>query len=234
MIKSKAYLSVYCRKLGIDKYIRYRPLKYLYTEAGGEPQVRTIAKDDSMKEDAFEAFFAAVEDVIDQKEGVIGVGSSVVFSILSSFYAEQYIPTTLYELVDLKTQLKEIFDKWQKYRIINEEGRALISNFNKWLSTQRLPAKQMKELQKKFENSVSRPAQPQYDEKDGVMYAYAVLPVIPGTKIQGQTISAPPIPMKFGGNDATMRKTQVEMKAAEHMLIVLERDYGIPSAYKGQ
>jgi hypothetical protein len=69
----------------------------------------------SMEEDAFEAFFAALEEVIDDKEGMVGVGYSVAYSVLASFYDQRNIPTSLNDLVDSKTQLKEIFDKRTRF-----------------------------------------------------------------------------------------------------------------------
>jgi hypothetical protein len=64
-----------------------------------------------MKEDVFEAFFGCLEEVIDRKERIVGVGYSVVFTILSSIYDDKYIPYTKNELIDAKTQLKELFDR---------------------------------------------------------------------------------------------------------------------------
>jgi dsRNA-specific ribonuclease len=116
IITSKPYLAKYNDEIGFSNFIRYRPLEFEYTKDSGniaqaERHKKTITIDRSMKEDVFEAFFGCLEDVIDKKEGVPGVGYSVVYTILSSIWDEKYIPSTKNELIDAKTQLKEIFDK---------------------------------------------------------------------------------------------------------------------------
>lgn len=116
LITSKPYLSEFAKLLGFIRFIRFRPLQYTFAKAaveGGPGTVvtQTVTMDRSMEEDVFEAFFAALVEVIDEKEGLVGVGYSVAYSILSSFYDEREIPTSLNDLVDSKTQLKELFDK---------------------------------------------------------------------------------------------------------------------------
>jgi len=126
LITSKTYMANYSDALGLTKFIRFRPLTFTYTkeskvETDGEAKIsqeiaeKKINIDRSMKEDVFEAFFGCLEEVIDQKEGLVGIGYSIVYSILSSFYSEQYIPYTKNELVDFKTQLKELFDRRKHY-----------------------------------------------------------------------------------------------------------------------
>ena len=116
LITSKPYLAEFAKLLGLVRFIRYRPLQYTLSKAAveGAPSAivtQTVTMDISMEEDVFEAFFAALVEVIDEKEGLVGVGYSVAYSILSSFYDERDIPTSLNDLVDSKTQLKEVFDK---------------------------------------------------------------------------------------------------------------------------
>jgi len=109
LLKSKMYLAKYAEILGLHEFIRYRPLEFEYIQEK-VTGVKRVVMDRSMKEDVFEAFFCCLEEVIDTKEGMVGVGYSVCFKLMSGIYDKQYIPTTLYELVDAKTQLKEVFD----------------------------------------------------------------------------------------------------------------------------
>ena len=114
LLKSKIYLAKYSEMLGLQEFIRYRPLEFEYSQVGDNGErisgTKRVVMDRSMKEDVFEAFFCCLEEVIDTKEGMVGVGYSVCFKLMSGIYDTQYIPTTLYELVDAKTQLKEVFD----------------------------------------------------------------------------------------------------------------------------
>jgi dsRNA-specific ribonuclease len=115
LLTSKAYLAEFAKALGIVRFIHFRPLQFTYAKAGreaggGTVVTQTVTMDRSMEEDAFEAFFAALEEVVDDKDGV-GVGYFVAYSVLASFYDERDIPTSLNDLVDAKTQLKEVFDK---------------------------------------------------------------------------------------------------------------------------
>ena len=120
LLTSKPFLARYSDMLGLSKFIRYRPLRYTYAKEDGKggglsTQEKTVMIDKSMKEDVFEAFYGCLEEVLDNKEGMVGVGYAIVFKILSSFYSEQDIPTAKNLLVDAKTQLKELFDKRKKY-----------------------------------------------------------------------------------------------------------------------
>ena len=121
ILKAKPKLAEFCQRIGLAQFIRYRKLEYEFYKEGSSLQntgkfieqknIKSIVMDNSMKEDAFEAFFAAIEMSIDNTEGMIGVGYSVVFKILSSIFDEEIISIYLYDLIDYKTQLKEIFDK---------------------------------------------------------------------------------------------------------------------------
>lgn len=129
IITSKPYLAKYSDELGFSNFIRYRPLEFEYTKDSGnvaqtEKHKKVITIDRSMKEDVFEAFFGCLEDVIDKKEGIPGIGYSVAFTILASIWDSKYIPFTKNELIDAKTQLKEIFDR----RKINGDKLDYITN----------------------------------------------------------------------------------------------------------
>lgn len=119
ILTSKPFLAKYCEMIGLWKFIRYRELNFTYAKEGDEgfisTQIKKVTLDRSMKEDVFEAWFAALEEVIDTKEALVGVGYSVVFKIISSLYDEQQIPDKKNLLVDAKTQLKELFDRRRKY-----------------------------------------------------------------------------------------------------------------------
>lgn len=116
LVTSKAFFADFSDKFGFAKFIRYRPLKYIFSKETistdqQTQQIKTVMIDRSMMEDVFEAFFAALVKTIDKHEQMIGIGFSVAYSIMSSIYSEITIPTSLNELVDAKSQLKEIFDK---------------------------------------------------------------------------------------------------------------------------
>lgn len=114
ILVSKTYMSRYSQRLGISDYIRYRPLRY--KDSIKEFSEKTTEKNESMKEDVFEALFGAIEQVIDQKEELVGVGYSVCYNIMRSIYDEEDISVEKKDLVDYRTQLKEIFDKFSNYK----------------------------------------------------------------------------------------------------------------------
>ena len=60
-------------------------------------------------EDTLEAFFGAVEFIID-KNTLIGVGYAVVFDILETIFDNLHISLKYEDLYDAKTRLKELFD----------------------------------------------------------------------------------------------------------------------------
>jgi dsRNA-specific ribonuclease len=60
-------------------------------------------------EDTLEAFFGAVEFIID-KHTLTGVGYAVAFDILESIFNNLYISLKYEDLYDAKTRLKELFD----------------------------------------------------------------------------------------------------------------------------
>lgn len=60
-------------------------------------------------EDTLEAFFGAVEFIID-KHTLTGVGYAVVFDILETIFNNLYISLKYEDLYDAKTRLKELFD----------------------------------------------------------------------------------------------------------------------------
>ena len=60
-------------------------------------------------EDTFEAFFGAVEFIID-KHTLTGVGYAVAFDILETIFNELHISLKYEDLYDAKTRLKELFD----------------------------------------------------------------------------------------------------------------------------
>ncbi len=117
LIVSKLFLARYCERINLDKLIRYRQLPYYYLDSRSQTppveDMNIVNLNFSMKEDVFEALMGCIEDVIDSKEGFVGIGYSIVFKILSSIYSEERIPKTRNELVDYKTQLKEIFDRFK-------------------------------------------------------------------------------------------------------------------------
>ena len=118
LLVSKLYLARYSEKIGLSKLIRYRAIPYVTKKSDNSSNNETdnIYLDQSMKEDAYEALFGCIEEVIDEKIGRVGIGYSVAYSIISSILSEEYIPQTNKELKDYKSQLKELFeDRLRKY-----------------------------------------------------------------------------------------------------------------------
>lgn len=134
MLKSKPFLAKYSEKLGFPSFIRYRPLEFEITKENKDGTRETGTKrvnlDQSMKEDVFESFFGCLEDVIDNKEGFPGVGYSVCFRILSSIFDEEEIPTSLADLVDDKTKLKEVLDK--RKPVVDRATKQIVEPGDKW------------------------------------------------------------------------------------------------------
>jgi dsRNA-specific ribonuclease len=127
---SKKTLSFFSRKLNFQSYIRWKELPYV--EIKSEKQIKYTVLDDSVYEDVFEAFCAALENIIDLKLH-ISVGYSVVYNIIASLMNEIHIETDISQLVDFKTQLKEINDirktKYSDKPLIYE---SIKSNDLKW------------------------------------------------------------------------------------------------------
>ncbi len=102
--ENKRNFGAWARKLGFEPFIRYRELSYVEGKF-----IKKIRMNDSMLEDAFEAFCGVLEDLIDSRIG-IGVGYGFVYNIITSLLDEEYITTDLNKLVDVKTQVKELIE----------------------------------------------------------------------------------------------------------------------------
>ena len=111
---SKKIFSPYSKKLGFDKFIRWKQLTVIEKNL-----TRDIIMDDSMLEDVFEAFCGALEDLIDSKI-IVNSGMSIIYNIISSIMDEINIVTNLEELFDPKTQIKEIVEDSQTIQFIDE------------------------------------------------------------------------------------------------------------------
>lgn len=99
---SKDTLSALSEKLGIDKFIKCT-------------QEEKIDKNkyQSILEDVFEAFFGALEFVLDKKFGVVGVAYIFVYRILERIFDELDIKIDYESLVDAKTRLNELKDEYK-------------------------------------------------------------------------------------------------------------------------
>lgn len=63
-----------------------------------------------MLEDVFEAFFAAVEKIIDLYTNTMGVGYRFCYTLVCHIMDQRDISLRFIDLVDAKTRLKEVFD----------------------------------------------------------------------------------------------------------------------------
>jgi dsRNA-specific ribonuclease len=70
-------------------------------------------KMDKILEDVFEAFFGALEYIIDIHIGV-GLGYITCYSIIDAILSKEHISLEYNDLFDAKTRLKEIFDQYHE------------------------------------------------------------------------------------------------------------------------
>ena len=68
--------SNFCKKLGLDKYIRWKQLSVIEKD-----EIKEIILNDSFFEDVFEAFCGALEDLIDTKF-IVNSGFSIIYNII--------------------------------------------------------------------------------------------------------------------------------------------------------
>jgi|LauGreDrversion4_2_1035121.scaffolds.fasta_scaffold278311_2 dsRNA-specific ribonuclease len=101
---SKKSFSPFCKQLGLDQFIRWKSVSYQEGK-----YIKQVQVDDSMREDVFEAFFACLEDLIDSRI-LMNTGMNVVYNIIASLLDQENIVTDLSELVDPKSQLKEVLE----------------------------------------------------------------------------------------------------------------------------
>ena len=105
---SKGQFPIYAQTLQLPQYVRYKNIQY---QSG--KNILTISLDKSMKEDTFEAFFGALEFLIDSKI-ILGSGYLVVYNIVTHILDQQQMTIDLSKIKDSITQLKEIFDSRKK------------------------------------------------------------------------------------------------------------------------
>ena len=105
---SKGQFPVYAQTLQLPQYVRYKNIQY---QSG--KNTLTISLDKSMKEDTFEAFFGALEFLIDSKI-ILGAGYLIVYNIVTHILDQQQMTVDLSKIKDSITQLKEIFDSRKK------------------------------------------------------------------------------------------------------------------------
>ena len=105
---SKGQFPIYAQTLQLPQYVRYKNIQY---QSG--KNILTISLDKSMKEDTFEAFFGALEFLIDSKI-ILGSGYLIVYNIVTHILDQQQMTIDLSKIKDSITQLKEIFDSRKK------------------------------------------------------------------------------------------------------------------------
>ena len=104
---SKKLFGPFAEKLGLNKFIRYKEIQYVENIT---KDVKKVVLSKSVLEDVFEAFCACLEDLIDTRV-VIGTGYSVIYNIISTLMDDEHIVLNIHDLVDKKTQIKEIMDR---------------------------------------------------------------------------------------------------------------------------
>lgn len=114
---SKESYAELCELIGLSKFIRYKELEYKEKD-----QIKSIIRDDSMKEDVFEAFFGAMCYLFDSTEEV-NCGYNIVSFIIKNLVIEHKILDRISvdpkDLEDPGTMLKEIYDT---LRNVNKEN----------------------------------------------------------------------------------------------------------------
>ncbi len=129
--ENKRNFGAWARKLYFEEYIQYTELSYVEGK-----YIKRVRVNDSMLEDAFESFCGILEDLIDSRIGV-GVGYGIVYNIVTSLLDEEYITTDLSQLVDVKTQIKELLENQEvkkngskyNYNTVQDESRKFITTF---------------------------------------------------------------------------------------------------------
>jgi dsRNA-specific ribonuclease len=108
----KAQFSNFCELLGLDRFIRYRELHFIETTKTFTIE-KMVLKDRSMKEDVFEAFFGAINSIVNREEGN-QLGYVLVSQIMDKFLDEIDMKSKLSldprDLEEGISMLKEIFD----------------------------------------------------------------------------------------------------------------------------
>jgi len=154
----KKMFSNFCKKLGLDKYIRWKQLSVIEKD-----EIKEIILNDSFFEDVFEAFCGALEDLIDTKF-IVNSGFSIIYNIIVSIMDNITITTNLDELLDSKTQIKELVEdsRVQPYIDFSKKYKLKynsIKSGDKWYVELEIPFKkdiksgEVKNFYKKFTSS---------------------------------------------------------------------------------
>lgn len=135
LYKSKLQAPFFSDRLGLPSMARYRMLFYRPQPQTFPDKILQIKMDQKMKTDLFEAFIAALEDIIDCRV-FPHAGYIYTYNILSSLLDEIDIKMNLADTKNNKSKLKELTDRLQGtvyYRKINgdaSQGVELSVRFN--------------------------------------------------------------------------------------------------------
>lgn len=110
LYKSKNQAPIFSDKLGLPSMARYRALFYYPQPITFPHKVLQLKMDNKLKTDLFEAFIAAIEEIIDGSVSLHS-GYVVVYNILESLFDEINIKIDLQSTLSNKTKVKEVCDR---------------------------------------------------------------------------------------------------------------------------
>ena len=125
---SKKHFSKHLDTLGLTKFIRYAEIAYMFKEIE-----KKVLIDNSMKEDVFEAFMGALEELIDGRI-MPGTGYPIIYNIVCSIFDNIKIELDISKIIDPITKLNEIFNLRKKIGDSYKITKKLDIN-NAWVAT---------------------------------------------------------------------------------------------------
>ena len=110
LYKSKIKAPIFSDELGLYRMARYRSLIYQPQPETFPHKVNQLCMDNKMKTDLFEAFIAAIEDLIDENL-YQNLGYAIAYNIIESLFENVELTIDLVETKTNKAKLKELVDK---------------------------------------------------------------------------------------------------------------------------
>lgn len=110
LYKSKTKAPIFSDALGLCKMARYVSLIYQPQAETYPDKLNQLVMDNKMKTDLFEAFLAAVEDLIDSKVSQ-NLGYAITYNIIESLFENIELTIDLSVTKTNKAKLKELLDK---------------------------------------------------------------------------------------------------------------------------
>ena len=110
LYKSKLKAPIFSDDLGLFRMARYRSLIYQPQPDTFPKKINQLCMDNKMKTDLFEAFIAAIEDLIDENL-YQNLGYAIAYNIIESLFENIELTINLSETKTNKAKLKELIDR---------------------------------------------------------------------------------------------------------------------------